>query len=100
MLSSEPKDQDTFDHDKGQKSANLAPSPLDFLNLLQWIFFPFSPGFLCNLVRTWPQNVEKIAQFPGGEKSVESCHVSGCHGFFSPEKSINLFGQVLDLEDQ
>ena len=57
-----------------------------------WIFFElspvdfhFSPGLLCNLVRKWPQNVEKIAPFPGGEKSAESCHVFGCHGFFGPD---------------
>ena len=50
------------------------------------LFFPFSPGSLCNLVRKWPQNVEKVAGFPGGEKSVESCHVSGCHGFFRSRK--------------
>ena len=37
---------------------------------------------LSSLVRKWPQNVEKFARFPGGEKSVESCHVCGCHGFF------------------
>ena len=49
-------------------------SPLDFFPFLQ---------VLC--VRKWPQNVEKIAQFPSGEKSVESCHVSCCHGFFGPE---------------
>ena len=24
--------------------------------------------------------MEKLARFPGGEKIVESCHVSGCHG--------------------
>ena len=30
--------------------------------------------------------MEKIARFPGGEKGAESCHVSGCHGFFGPEK--------------
>ena len=47
-------------------------SPLDFLNC-----FPFSPGFLCSLVRKWPQNVEKVARFPGGEKSAEPCHVFG-----------------------
>ena len=39
-----------------------------------WIFSsgfsPSSPGFLCNLVRRMPQNVEKIARFPGREKSV------------------------------
>ena len=34
-----------------------------------------------------PQNVDKTAQFPGGEKSVESCHVSGFHGF-SVEKGV------------
>ena len=46
--------------------------------------FPLSPGFLCNLVRKSPQNVEKVARFTGGEKSAESCHVSGCHGFTVP----------------
>ena len=29
--------------------------------------------------------MEKIARFPCGEESVESCHVSACHGFFGPE---------------
>ena len=60
-----------------------APSPLDFCE-----FSPvdvFSPGLLCNLERKWPQNVEKIARFPGGEKGVESCHVCGCHGCFGPD---------------
>ena len=37
----------------------------------------FSTGFLCNLVRKSPQNVEKIARFLGGEKSAESGHVPG-----------------------
>ena len=55
-----------------------APSPLDFLILIQRIFFIFS-RFLCNLPRTSPQNVGKIARFPVGEGSVESCHVSACH---------------------
>ena len=32
-----------------------------------------------------PQNVEKMARSPGGEKSVNSSHVSGCHGFFGPD---------------
>ena len=30
--------------------------------------------------------MEKIAPFPGGGKSVESCNVYGCHGFFQPRK--------------
>ena len=31
--------------------------------------FPLSPGFfLCNLIMKSPQNVEKIARLPGGEK--------------------------------
>ena len=52
-------------------------SPVDFCH--------FSPGLLCNLVRKAPQNMENFARFPGGEKRVESCHVSGCQGFFGPE---------------
>ena len=24
-------------------------------------------------------------RFPGGENSVESCHISGCHGFSGPD---------------
>ena len=28
--------------------------------------------------------MEKTAPFPSGEKSVESCHVSSCHGFSVP----------------
>ena len=52
-------------------------SPVDFFLVLQ-----VYSASRCNLVRKLPQNVEKIARFPGGEKSVESCHVSGCHGFF------------------
>ena len=50
-------------------------------------FFPFSPGLLCNIIRKRPQNVEKIARFPGGEKSLESCHVCGCHGFFGSRQN-------------
>ena len=53
------------------------------LNLLQSILFLVSQGFLCNfnLRKEIAPNVERIAQFPGGEKSVESCRVSGCHVF-------------------
>ena len=28
--------------------------------------------------------MEKLYRFQGGEKSVGSCHISGCHGFFRP----------------
>ena len=41
--------------------------------------FNFRSLFLCNLIRKSPQNMEKVARFPG----VESCHVSGCPWFFS-----------------
>ena len=34
---------------------------------LLWILFPISPGLLCNSVRKSPQNMERIARFPGGE---------------------------------
>ena len=54
-------------------------------------FFPFSLSrSLCNLVRRSPQNVEKIARFPGGENSVESCHVCGCHVFLAPMNSTQV----------
>ena len=58
------------------------------------IFFLFSPGLLWSLARKWPQNVEKVARFPGGEKGVESCHVSGCHGFFCPDTCFETFWKV------
>ena len=59
----------------------------EFLNFLQWIFS--FPGFMCKLAWKSPQNVEKIARFPGREKCAESCHVSGCHGFFGPDQRRN-----------
>ena len=45
------------------------------------------------LVRKSSQNVEKIARSPGGKKSVESCHVPGCHAFFSPDISFLGVGE-------
>ena len=73
--------QDTFDHDKGQKSAILG-------RRLHWRlstgFFAFSPGSLCNLVRGAPQNLES-SEKSSGENRVKSCHVCGCHGFFGPD---------------
>ena len=77
--------QDTFDHDKGQKSAIWGAVSIGFFELSPVDFSPFSPGFLCSLVGKSPQNMERIARFPGREKSVESCHVSGCHGSFGPD---------------
>ena len=41
------------------------PSPLDFFEFSPVDFFSVSLGFLCNLVRFSPQNVEKIARFLG-----------------------------------
>ena len=58
----------TFDHDKGHNLQFRGAVSTGFLlNFLQQISL-FSPGCL-RLV------------FPGGEKSVQSRHVSGCHGF-------------------
>ena len=55
---------------KKQKSA-VSGNSLHWIFLLNFSsgFFPLSPGFLCNLVRKSPQTMEKIARFPGGEKS-------------------------------
>ena len=52
---------------------------------------------VCNLVRKSPQNVEKIARLPGGEKSAESCHFSGCHGFFRSPILSALGGNEVDM---
>ena len=78
--------QDTFDHDKRQKSAisgrclhrnGFYFSPLDV--------FPFLEVFCVIRCRNRPKMLEKIARFPGEKKTAESCHVSGCHGFLGPE---------------
>ena len=55
------ENQDTFDHDKGQKSA-ISGRRLHWR--LSTGFFAFSPGSLCNLVRRAPQNLEKVAKNP------------------------------------
>ena len=44
------------------------------------VIFPSSPDSICNLVRKSPQNMEKMARAPGGEKCIKSWHVSGCQG--------------------
>ena len=69
------------------------PSPLDLLNFLQCFFLlPFLQLFLSvQFSKTSPRHVEKIAPCPGGGKSVESCHVSGCHSFSGPDLHISLF---------
>ena len=54
------KDQDTFDHDKGQKSA-ISGRRLHWR--LSTGFFAFSPVFMCNLVRRVPYNLEKVEKF-------------------------------------
>ena len=53
--------QDTFDHDKGQKSA-ISGRRLHWR--LSTGFFAFSPVFMCNLVRRAPKNLEKVAKNP------------------------------------
>ena len=67
----------------------------DFSVFLQWIFYLFSWSFVHVLIRKSPQNVEKIARFPGGEKSAESCHVSGRHSFLLPKIILTHFFFVI-----
>ena len=38
--------------------------------------------------------MENIARFRGGERSVESCHVSGCHVFFFSVLNIRVVKTV------
>ena len=82
--------RDTFDHDKGQKSA-ISGRRLHWR--LSTGFFAFSPGSLCILVRRAPQKSGESSEKSSGENRVKSCHVCGCHGFFSPETgTFGLFG--------
>ena len=56
--------QDTFDHNKGQKSAiSVRHLRLFFLYFLQRIFSPFPPGLLCNLVKNGPKRWRKLPDF-------------------------------------
>ena len=80
--------QDTFDHDKGQKSAISGRS-------LHWRlstgFFAFSPVFYVQFSKTshlkiWRESSEKSS----GENRVKSCHVCGCHGFFGPDNLVTF----------
>ena len=43
--------------------------------------------YVTKLPRKVHQNLERLAGLPGGEKGVESCHVSGCYGFFGGPKN-------------
>ena len=77
-----PDTQGTFDHDKGQKSANFgAPSPLEALH---WIFCFFSSLYV-QFSKTSPLKSGESSEKSSGENRVKSCHVCGCHGFFGPE---------------
>ena len=87
--------QDMFDHDKGQKSAILGAVSTGFFEVSPVDFIPFLQVYCVT------SKLENIARFPSGEKSVESCHVCGCHGFFSPEHlkshfppSVGIFTQM------
>ena len=74
--------QDAFDHDKGQKSTISR-------RRLHWIF---SSGVFLLLSRFTVQVTKEMATKDGEncpisgrrKKSIESCHVSGCHGFSVP----------------
>ena len=78
--------QDTFDHDKGQKSAISG-------KFLHWIFLVFSNGhvpslqvFCAKKKGNGPKTWRKLPDFRAEKKNLESCHVSGCHGCFGPER--------------
>ena len=84
-----------IDHDRGQKSAISG-------RRLHWIFcifssgiFLFSPGFLCNLVKKSPQNVEKIARFFWAEKKAHKLVTSvAVMVFFGLEHPLHCKGGI------
>ena len=81
--------RDAFDHDKAQGTeiCNFgAPSPLVLLEFSPVDFFHFLQGFLFNLVRKSPQNVEKNCPIPRWRKKrrIMSRLWLSCF-FFSPD---------------
>ena len=86
-----PKNQDAFEHNKGQKSA-ISGRRLHriFQNFLQWSFFPFSPGLLCNLVRSkeiTPKCGEKLPDFrPEKKRRIVSRLWLSCFFFSVPNE--------------
>ena len=39
-----------------------------------------------------------MEKFPGGEKSADSCHVSGCHRFFGSDRRRRLVRVLVERE--
>ena len=78
--------EDTFDHNKGQKSA-ISGRRLhwNFLNFSSGYFFWLFSRFTVYFSKEMAPKCGESCPISGGEKGVESCHVSGCHGFFGPE---------------
>ena len=73
-----------FDNNNdGQKSVFWGCHLHRFLHLLQFDYSPFSR--ICSLLRRSPQNVENC-RISVREECVNFCHVSGCHGFFAPDR--------------
>ena len=56
-----------------------APSPVEALH---WIFCFFS-GIYVQFSKTRPLKSGESSEKSSGENRVKSCHVCGCHGFFS-----------------
>ena len=81
----EGKNQDKFDHDKGQKSA-ISGRRLHWR--LSTGFFAFSPVFMCNLVRRAPQNLEKVAKNPVEKIASNPVTSVAVMVFFGPEKTL------------
>ena len=54
------------------------PSPLDFLG---GIFSPVDFSFFSRFTVQFSKEVAPKCRCLGGEKSIRSCHVCGCHGF-------------------
>ena len=61
-------------------------------------FFLVSPGFLGNLVRKSPEDVEKIALSPGGDKTVESCRRLWLSWVFRPRETTKVLVQESELQ--
>ena len=77
-----------FDHDKGQKSA-ISGRRLHWR--LSTGFFCFFSSIYVRFSETSPLKSGESSEKSSGENRVKSCHVCGCHGFFSALKTLESF---------
>ena len=85
--------QDTFDHDKGQKSVFSGAVSTGFFESSSVDILPVSPGFSVQFSKEiTPKMWRKLPGFRTEKKNAEPCHISVSHGLLGPEFCLQLNG--------